>query len=95
MAINEGLVGLTLTMRYMQKLILKSMGKYHLEGSLPENSEYVHVTFKIIMKMKTQNFKSLINNLLNSENISDNCNFRNTGLKESMSESAAVFTLIC
>lgn len=55
MAINEGLVGLTLTMRYMQKLILKSMGKYHLEGSLPENSEYVHVTFKIIMKMKTQN----------------------------------------
>ena len=68
------------------------MGRYRLEDRLPENTEYVHITFKIIMKMKIKNFKSPINNLLNSENIS--YNFRNTGLKENMSESILVFTLI-
>lgn len=44
--------------------------------------------------MKRQNFKILMNDLLNSENISFNCGFRNTNLKESMSDSIPVFTLL-
>lgn len=44
--------------------------------------------------METQNFKVLINNLLNSENMSYNYNFRNTGLKERMFESVPVFIMI-
>lgn len=44
--------------------------------------------------METQNFKTLINSLLNSEMISFNCGFGNTGLKGGISESVAACSLL-
>lgn len=67
----------------------QSCGDNWLGGNLPENSKYVHIMFSIFTKMKTHNLKFLINNLMNSEN-----EFFNCGLREGMSESVAVFSLL-